>query len=125
MSAARALKEIVWIAPARRDLKVMPAEIQDKIGLALELVQWGKTPDSAKPMKGNLRDVMEIQAGAGAGNSSYRAVYTTLLGEIVYVLDVFQKKSKKGIATPRIDLARIAHRLKQARKRHAENTHSQ
>jgi phage-related protein len=122
MSAARALKEVVWIASARRDLKAMPAEVQRKVGHALKVVQGGETPDSAKRMKGNLRDVIEIRADANAGNASYRAVYTTRLGEIVYVLDVFQKKSKRGIATSRIDLERIAHRLKQACERYAEQT---
>jgi phage-related protein len=122
MSAARALKEVVWIASARRDLKAMPAEVQRKVGHALKVVQGGETPDSAKRMKGNLRDVIEIRADANAGNASYRAVYTTRLGEIVYVLDVFQKKSKRGIATSGIDLERIAHRLKQACERYAEQT---
>ena len=100
----------------------MPAEVQRKVGHALKVVQGGETPDSAKRMKGNLRDVIEIRADANAGNASYRAVYTTRLGEIVYVLDVFQKKSKRGIATSGIDLERIAHRLKQACERYAEQT---
>ena len=45
---------------------------------------------------------------------TYRAVYTVKFAGIVYVLHVFQKKSKKGIATPKQDIDLIKKRLKQA-----------
>ncbi len=38
-------------------------------------------------------------------------MYTVSLGDAVYVLDFFQKKSKPGIATPKIDIDRITERL--------------
>ena len=45
---------------------------------------------------------------------TYRAVYTVRFAERIYVLHVFKKKSKSGIATPRNDLDLIECRLRQA-----------
>ncbi len=47
-------------------------------------------------MRGDLRDVIEIKADNERGDSTYRAAYTIKLGDTVYVLHAFQKKSKKG-----------------------------
>jgi len=48
---------------------------------------------------------------------TYRAVYTVKFAGIVYVLHVFQKKSKSGIATPKMDVDLIVKRYKEARER--------
>jgi phage-related protein len=98
----------------------MPEEVQDDIGYALDLAQHGFQADYAKPMKGVLRDVVEIVADNERGDSTFRAAYTTKLGDVVYVLDAFQKKSKKDAETPKRDLDRISDRLKQAREHHAQ-----
>lgn len=45
---------------------------------------------------------------------TYRAVYTVRFMARIYVLHVFQKKSKRGIATPREDIELIRARLKWA-----------
>lgn len=42
---------------------------------------------------------------------TYRAVYTVQFADTVYVLHVFQKKSKQGSKTPKPDLAIIKQRL--------------
>lgn len=55
------------------------------------------------------------------GKSTYRAVYTVRFSEAVYVLHVFQKKAKQGIATPMRDLELIRARLQQATRLHAEH----
>ena len=51
---------------------------------------------------------------------TYRAVYTTKLAGLVYV-HVFQKKSTRGIATPKREIALIKARLRQAKQHHAAN----
>jgi phage-related protein len=43
---------------------------------------------------------------------TYRAVYTVKFAEAVFVLHCFQKKSKRGIATPKEDMDIIHARLK-------------
>ena len=51
--------------------------------------------------------------------NTYRAVYTVKLADTVYVLHVFQKKSKSGIATPKKVLELIKARLQRAKEHHA------
>lgn len=56
--------------------------------------------------------VLEI-VGDWRGNT-FRAVYTVRFAAAVFVLHVFQKKAKHGIATPRPDMELIRERLKAA-----------
>ena len=52
--------------------------------------------------------------------NTYRAVYTVRFAEVVYVLHIFQKKSKRGITTPKQELDLIPQRLKKAEALHKE-----
>ena len=61
--------------------------------------------------------VLEVVEGYDRG--TYRAVYTVRFSEAVYVLHVFQKKAKHGIATPKRDLELIRTRLQEATRLHA------
>ena len=69
--------------------------------------------DQAKPLKGfggaSVLEVVEDHMG-----DTYRAVYTVKIAERVYVLHCFQKKSTKGIETPKQDMDLIHERLKAA-----------
>lgn len=89
----------------------MPGEVQDTFGYALHLAQEGKKHPQAKPLKGfggaGVLEVVEDFRG-----NAYRAVYTVRFGNAVYVLHCFQKKSTRGIETPKPDLELIRERLK-------------
>ncbi|MGH7635173.1 MAG: type II toxin-antitoxin system RelE/ParE family toxin, partial [Gemmatimonadaceae bacterium] len=50
---------------------------------------------------------------------TYRAIYTVKLGGVVYVLHVFQKKSTRGITTPKPHLAIIRDRWQRAKAHYA------
>jgi len=102
----------------KKDLRAMPHDVKDEIGHALRIAQQGGKTDYAHRMKGNLRPVTEIIVDEDS--DTYRAMYTTELPEVIYVLDAFKKKSKKGIATPKADLDRIEQRLKAARLHYKE-----
>lgn len=78
------------------------------------LAQLGDTHHHAKPMKRQLREVIEVTENDEAG--TYRAMYTVKLGENVYCLTAFQKRSKSGTETPKADIERIEARLKIAKK---------
>ncbi|MDH2910434.1 MAG: type II toxin-antitoxin system RelE/ParE family toxin [Candidatus Eremiobacteraeota bacterium] len=119
MSEAPGYKPIVWVASTKRDLKEMPEDIQDEVGYALEQVQRGETPDSAEPLHGKLSGVFEIKADDEDG-ATYRTIYTTKIGDVIYALDAFKKKSKTGLSTPKTDLDRVEQRLKWAREHHAK-----
>lgn len=107
------LKPLIWMSSSRADLREFPDEVQDSMGYALYRAQLGEKHPDAKPLRGyggaSVLEVVEDHAG-----NTYRAVYTVRFAGAVYVLHAFQKKSKKGIATPKQDIEMIDRRLKSA-----------
>jgi len=112
-------KLCLFVGASRRELQALPAEVQDEMGYALFEAQCGGTPLSAKQLSGfGGRGVLEIVENFD-GNA-YRAVYTVRFAEAVYVLRAFQKKSKKGITTPKAEIELIKARLRTAEEDHRE-----
>ncbi|MGC8493004.1 MAG: type II toxin-antitoxin system RelE/ParE family toxin [Syntrophobacteraceae bacterium] len=92
-------------------MKAMPESVQDVFGFALYLAQLGEKHPDAKPLKGfSGAGVLEIIENLSS--DTYRAVYTVRYDDAVYVLHVFQKKSKHGIATPKEEIEIVKTRLK-------------
>jgi len=90
-----------------------------EIGAALYAAQQGDTDPAAKPMKGfGGASVLEIVSDYHG--DTWRAVYTIRFREAVYVLHVFQKKSKPGIAMPKQEIEVIKRRLAEAERLHRE-----
>jgi phage-related protein len=112
------VKALIWIGSAKRDLTDASDSVRKTMGGAIFTAQRGGTSDLARPMHGDLHDVMEVRDRDEAG--TYRLAYTTKIGPNIFVLDFFQKKSKSGSATPRDALDRIRLRLKKAREIHAK-----
>ncbi len=110
------MKVVEWVGSSYRDLMDTGDDVKSSFGYALEIAQSGGVAGYAKPMKGKFRDVFEVTIPDGSGDSTYRATYTTKIGDVVYVLDVFRKKSKSGIETPQRDLDRIYRRFQMARE---------
>jgi phage-related protein len=105
------------VGPSRRELKAFPEKVRGSIGHALHQAQCGEEPASAKALKGfGGRSVLEIVDDFDG--DTYRAVYTVRFAGVIYVLHAFQKKSKKGIATPKQTIALIKSRLRDAEERH-------
>ena len=112
-------KPLIWVGSSRRDLKGFPKEVRRDIGKALYAAQRGQTDPAAKPLKGfGGTRVMEIRDRHNT--DTYRAVYTAQFGEVVYVLHAFQKKSKKGIATPKHEMDLTRRRLADAERLYRE-----
>src|SRR6266700_789014 len=111
-------RSVIWIGSSRRDMQAMPREVRRSFGVALYAVQIGLTPPVAKVLKGfggaGVLELLEDDAGG-----TYRAVYTVRYATAIYVLHVFQKKSKQGRATPQRDINVIKERLKRAGEIHA------
>jgi phage-related protein len=76
------------------------------------LRKGGKHPD-AKPLKG-FKGAGVLEIVSDFDGNTFRAVYTVKIKGVLYVLHAFQKKSKKGIATPKAELDKIKRRLKEA-----------
>jgi phage-related protein len=112
-------KPLFWLGASKADLKTFPDEVQDVMGYALDFAQQGKKHPDAKPLKGfGGAGVLEIVDNHD-GNT-YRTVYSVKFADAIYVLHCFQKKSKRGVATPQQDIELIERRLKRAREHHTE-----
>jgi len=91
------------------------------MGYALYLAQTGRMHVSAKPLKGfGSAGVVELVEDDRHG--TYRAVYAVKFESAVYVLHAFQKKSKKGVKTPRDEIEILRRRLKLAEEDHKTRT---
>jgi phage-related protein len=98
---------------SRDDLGGFPKEVRLVIGYGLLLAQQGDKHPAAKPLKGlGGSGVVEMIDDFDGG--TYRAVYTVKFEGRVYVLHAFQKKSKRGVETPKSDLDLIKLRLRWA-----------
>ena len=112
-------RPLIWIGSSRKDLRAFPRQVRRDIGKALYAAQQGETDPAAKPLKGfGGRFVLEIIADNIGG--TWRAVYTVRFQNAIYVLHSFQKKSKKGVATPKKDIDLIRRRLAEAERFHGE-----
>ena len=116
---AESERPIVWLGSSRRDLRAFPREVRRDIGQSLYAAQQGETDPSAKPLKG-FGGGSVIEVVAGHRGDTWRAVYTVQHAEAIYVLHAFQKKSKRGIATPKRDIDLIHQRLAEAERLHRE-----
>jgi len=109
-------KPLAWLGSSKKDLMSLPMRVRKFFGHALDFAQRGQQHDAAKVLKGfgggaGVLEIVERDQG-----NTYRAAYTVKFREAVFVLHVFQKKSKSGIATPKPDLDIIRERLKVAEK---------
>ena len=109
------LKPLYWVGSSKRDLLGLPEEVIDVFGFALYLAQIGRKHGQAKPLRGfgsaGVLEVVEDWYG-----NAYRAVYTVRFVGAVFVLHVFQKKSRRGRTTATSDLDLIRRRLAAAQQ---------
>ena len=76
--------------------------------------------ENRKPLKGFGSGVFEIVENYRG--ETYRVVYALQVGVPIYILHVFQKKSTKGIKTPKKEIEVIRQRLKMAQEREYERS---
>lgn len=113
-------KPTVWIGSSRDDLRSFPDEVRRVMGFAINDAQNGDEHPRAKALRGfGGRTVLEVVDDEDG--DTYRAVYTVRFAGVIYVLHAFQKKSKKGIQTPKRDIEVIKARLKVAEADYQEN----
>lgn len=112
-------KPFKWVGSSRKDLKAFPKTVRRDIGQALYAAQCGEEYPSVKALKGfGGRSVLEVISTDHT--DTFRAVYTVRFRDAIYVLHAFQKKSKKGIATPKPDIELINRRLSEVERLHKE-----
>ena len=105
------LKPVRWVASSKDDLSAQPESVRGDVGQALYVAQRGGRHADAKALKGfSSAGVLEVVTRHDG--DAFRAVYTVRFAAAIYVLHVFQKKSKSGIATPKKDIDLVKSRLK-------------
>ena len=110
----RGTRSIRWLKAARKAFEAFPGEVQLEMMRALSVASAGEKADIAKPFKGVDGGVFEI-AVKHRGNA-FRSIYAVQIGDDVWVVDAFQKKSKSGIKTPQMDVNRIKERIKRLKE---------
>ena len=113
------IRPVRWVGSSRNDLRAFPTVVRRNIGQALYAAQRGEDDPSIKPLKGfgsaAVREIVDRHH-----TDTYRAVYTVQFQGVIYVLHAFQKKSTKGIKTPKKDIDLIKQRLEAARRHFGE-----
>ena len=106
--------QLEWAAGTRKQMRDLPEDVQDVFGSALLDVEYGDVPDGARPYGEGLPSEI-LKLAEDHDGDTYRCAYTVAFEGVAYVLDVFQKKSKRGIATPQADKERVLARYKAAK----------
>jgi phage-related protein len=105
-------RPLVWRGSSKADFMAFSQVVQREMGYALFLAQMGERhPRMAKTLKGFGGGAV-IEVRESYEGNAYRAVYTVRYADAVYVLHAFQKKSKKGAATPKAEIDLVEKRLK-------------
>jgi len=107
-------RRISWIKGALKEYRKFPASAQDQITSALRMAALGEMADISKPMKGFGSGVFEI--ALAYRSDAYRAVYAVQIDEDLWVIHAFQKKSTKGIKTPKKEADLIRERIKRLKE---------
>jgi phage-related protein len=115
-------KDLFWAGSSKKDYRAFPPEVQDDLGYALDSVQAGvRVIPSATPLtEGKLKGLGILELADDHDTDTFRAIYTTKIGDVVYVLHAFKKKSKSGIAIPKSDIDLILDRYRAAKKHYVE-----
>lgn len=114
-------RRLIWLGSSHKDFLDFPKEVMRDVLAALLLARKGEKAVHAKPLLGfSGASVLEIVERDPSG--TYRCVYTVKFPSAVYVLHAFQKKSHRGIATPKEDIEMFKCRLKLAGETDAEIT---
>lgn len=112
---SRNTRPISWIKAARKDFEAFPPAAQREFAGALTILAEGYMPDIAKPLSGFGSGVMEL--ALRHRGDAFRVVYALQIHDDIWVLHAFQKKSRSGISTPKMEIDLIHERLKRLKER--------
>mgnify|MGYP001447781047 CR=1 FL=1 len=107
-------RPISWVKAARKDFEEFPEDVQSDMQDALTIAAEGGMSSKAKPFKGVEGGVFEI--ALRHRGDAFRTLYAVKIGEAIWVIHAFQKKSKSGIATPQQEIELVKKRLAEAKE---------
>jgi phage-related protein len=114
MAEPRKTRPVSWIKAALHEFGSFPEGAQSICLAALTIAAEGGKADIARPLHGLGSGVLEI-ALAFKGDA-FRVVYAVQLAHEIWVLHAFQKKSTKGIRSPKHEIDLIRDRLKRLKE---------
>jgi phage-related protein len=112
--AGNTVRIVSWIKAARKDFDSFPKRAKDRALDGLTVVADGGTPDIAKPLAGLGSGVWEF--AIKERGDAYRVIYALQLGNEIWVVHAFQKKSTQGISTPRHEIDLVRERIKRLKE---------
>lgn len=107
-------RPISWIKAAQKDFDQFPEPVKVDALRALSIAADGSKADTVKPLKGMDGGIMEIVLRHRG--DAFRVVYAVQIGNEIWVIHAFQKKSKSGIKTPKPDIDLVQERLKRLKE---------
>lgn len=110
----RPTRPVSWINAARKAFERFPEGAQSICLATLTIAAEGAKAEGAKPLHGMGSGVFEI-ALPYRGNA-FRVVYAVQLGDEIWVVHAFQKKSTHGIKTPKHEIDLVRDRLKRLKE---------
>lgn len=110
----RETKPIQWIKAARKDFEEFPLGARQDLARALTVVAEGGHPDIAKPLKGFGSGVLEL--ALKHRGDAFRVVYALQMADDIWIVHAFQKKSKTGVSTPKLEIDLIHERIKRLKE---------
>ena len=87
------MKPVVFLGDSHPYLQALPDTPRRAIGFQLHRLQLGLMPNDFKSMNSVGKGVYEIRIAQN--RSAYRVIYTLKFHDTVYVLHIFEKKSKR------------------------------
>ena len=114
------LKPVERTVSSKADLQRFPDPVQGRMGFAFCRAQLGRRHRDAKTLRGFGPGVVEVVARHDG--DTFRAACTVRFGGAVHVRHAFEKKAKRGIATPKQQLDLV--RRLAAAERHCLDTQS-
>jgi phage-related protein len=110
----RKTRPVSWVNAALKEFRKFPEGAQTICLAALTIAAEGGKPDIAKPMHGLGSGIFEI--ALPYRRDAFRVIYALQLGDEIWVVHAFQKKSTQGIKTPQREIDLISDRLKRLKE---------
>ena len=114
MKSMTGTRSVSWVKAARKEFEKFPQKVQTEGLYALTVAAEGSKSDNAKALHGLGSGIFEIVLNDRSG--TYRVVYAVQIGDDLWVVHAFQKKSKKGIKTPPQEIDLVRERLKRLKE---------
>jgi phage-related protein len=108
------MRKVSWVKAALKEFGSFPQAVQEQMKFALQIAAHGQMADISKPMKGFEGGIYEI--AVPYRSDAFRTIYAVKLGDELWVVHAFQKKSTQGIKTPKREIDLVHDRIKRIKE---------